>query len=164
MADFRYIIYALKDKAEVLFAVIAAFLFPIQGLIGVVILFILLDTLTGIIRVIKNKEGFTSRKLGALISKLLLYNTALISVFILDKYLLGEFVIVFSSIPLLLTKIIAAFFCLVEIISINENIERAFGINLFLKFKSIFYRVKNVKRELKDLVDMHDNDSSKKIY
>lgn len=157
MADIKYYWFAFKAKIGILFSIIAAFLLPIQALIAIVFLFIMLDTLTGVIRVFKNEEGFTSRKLGSVISKLILYNSSLISMFVLEKYLLGEFVQVFSSIPLLLTKICAAFFCGVEIISINENVTRITGFNIFKNFSAILFRVKNVKDDIKDLVDTDES-------
>ena len=156
MADIKYYWFALKAEIGILIAIIAAFLFPIKALIAIVFLFIILDTITGVIRVFKKKEGFTIRKFCLLISKLILYNSTLISIFILEKYLLGEFVLIFSAIPLLLTKICAAWACGREIMSINRNVTKISGINMYKNFRDILFRVKNVKDDIKDLVDTDD--------
>ncbi|MBC7935382.1 MAG: phage holin family protein [Rhizobacter sp.] len=98
------------------------------------------------------KNWNTNRqKLSKIISKMVLYQVALITFFILEFFLLGEFVLLFTSIPYLLTKIVAAFFCFIELTSINENIKAVYGLNFFQMFKHLLSRVKEVKDELNDL-------------
>ena len=53
-----------KEKIRILLSVIIAFITPIKPLMIVVGLFIVIDTITGIYKVFKTKEKFSSRKLS----------------------------------------------------------------------------------------------------
>lgn len=140
-----------KSKIFLLLQVICAFLLPIKSLIILVGLLIILDTISGIFKTKKTKEEITSRKLSRVISKMLLYQCGLITFFILEKYLLGEFIISFSSIEFFLTKIVAVFFCGVELMSLNENIKVVYGQNFFHLFKSMLTRVIETKGQIEEL-------------
>ena len=105
-----------KTKIFLLSQIVCAFVLPIKPLIILVGLLIVLDTISGVYKAIKTKEKISSKKLSRVISKMLLYQCGLITFYILEKYLLGEFIISFSSIQFLLTKIVAVFFCSVELL------------------------------------------------
>ena len=140
-----------KSKILVLIQVICAFLLPIKPLIILVGFLIILDTISGIWKAKKIKEEITSRKLSRIISKMLLYQCGLITFFILEKYLFGEFIIAFSSIEFLFTKIVAVFFCCIELTSLNENIKVVYGQNFFQLFKSMLTRVMETKKQFSDI-------------
>ncbi len=144
--------HLFKSKSAVLIQVVAAFLLPIKGLILLVGFMILLDTVTGVWKAKKIGEKITSSKLSRVISKMLLYQLGLITFFILEKYLLGEFVLLFTSLPYLLTKIVAVFFVGVELMSLNENIKVVYGQNFFQLFRSMLTRVKDTKDQITDIV------------
>lgn len=112
-----------KSKFIVLLQVVCAFLLPIKtisyaGRID--------DNFRYHIWHLQSKkihEPISSKKLSRIISKMLLYQCGLITCYVLEKFLLGEFIVTFSSIQFLLTKIIAVIFCGVEMMSLNENIK-----------------------------------------
>lgn len=131
--------------------IIIAFLAPIKFLLITVGLFIVADTIVGLLKAKKIKDKITSRKLSALVSKMLLYQAAIIMFFFLDKYILDEFINLFVSIPLFLTKVVAATLATIELISINENITIVTGINFWDKFKQILNRGKTLKKEFEDV-------------
>jgi hypothetical protein len=147
-----------KEKALILFQVIAAFLLPIQSLIILVGMMIFLDTATGIWKAKKANEPITSHKLSRVISKMLLYQVSIISFFALEKFLLMDFVILFTSINLFLTKVVAIFFCGIEALSINENIKSIYGVNLFQTFKKMLFRVKDFKDDIEEFGEKKKKD------
>jgi phage-related holin len=118
-----------------------------------VILMILVDMITGIIKSKKQNIPLTSRKLSHTVSKILLYCGALIIVYGLDVALIGEFVALFTTIKLFITKGLACFLITVEIVSFHENFEGITGINLFNKFKQYLTRAKQIKDDITELKD-----------
>jgi hypothetical protein len=112
---------------------------------------IVLDTISGIWKSVKLKQKITSNKLSSVVSKMVLYQVALITTYLLDIYIFGEFFGMFISIPHFMTKMIAMFFCTIEVISLNENIEAVYGVNFFMMFKKILRRTKEIKEEIDEI-------------
>ena len=153
----------LKSSVISFAVIIAAFFAPIVPLVILVGISIFVDTLFGIIKAKKRKQKITSRRLSALISKMFLYEFAVIGMFIVDKYLIGDIIAVFTSIPLVLTKLVVATLLSIELKSINENIESSFKINLWDEFKKMLKRAKDVKDDINGLVDSDDDNEEGNI-
>ena len=141
-----------KTKLFLLLQIIAAFLMPIKALMVMVGLMILLDTITGIWKAKKLHEIITSRKLSKVVSKMVLYQIGIITFFCLDRYILGEMIGAFTSIPFFLTKIVAVFFCGIELLSINENVYAVTDMNFYRMFRKMLTRTKEVKQDIDDIV------------
>lgn len=141
----------MKSKLFLLLQILATFLIPIKPLLLLVGGAILCDTITGIVKAYKKKEKITSYKLSRVITKMLLYQCTLISIYFLDKYLLGEFIKNFSSITFFVTKLTAMFLICLEGMSINENIKEISELNFFQLFKKMLSRVKEIKVEIVDI-------------
>ena len=139
-----------------LLQVILAFLLPIKEMMFIVALMILIDTATGLYKSRKLKIPITSNRLSALISKLFLYEMCLITSFIVDKYVIGEFIGIFSNIPLFLTKVVCIFMIGVEITSITENYKAVTGFSVWDKFKQMTRRIKDVKQEIEEIKNPTD--------
>ena len=139
-----------KEKIRVLISVIIAFIAPIKPLMIVVGLFIVIDTITGIYKVFKTKEKFSSRKLSRTISKMVLYQACIILIFSLDKLLLGELISSFVTVQFFTTKVVAMFLVTVELISIKENIKAATKVDIWEKFKGLLRRAKEEKDEFQN--------------
>jgi len=122
---------------------------PISGIIFLVGFLILIDTITGVWKAKKLKQPITSRKLSAIISKLALYEVAVIMLYLIDYWILDAIVLKFFSIPLLVTKITALTLCSIELISISENYKVIYGLNIWDSLKNLLKR----GAELKDDVD-----------
>jgi hypothetical protein len=133
-----------------IFALLSFFL-PIVPLLLLVGLFILCDTILGIWAAKKRGERITSRKLGNIVPKMILYQAAVLVGYVLDVFLLSEFVNYIFSIDLLITKLIAMTLIFIETLSLNENIECISGKNLFASFKQMITRTANIKGQIKDL-------------
>jgi len=140
-----------KTKSLLFFQVVAAFLLPIKPLILLVFFMIALDTISGLYKAKKTGDAITSRKLSKAVSKLLLYQVGLITFYIIEKFLLGEFVSIFTPINFFLTKMVAIFFCTIEIVSLNENVKEIYGLNFFELFKKTLTRVKYLKKEIEEI-------------
>jgi hypothetical protein len=130
-----------------------AFLTPIHGIMLAVFFIILLDTVTALIRCIKTGEKVTSRKLSTIISKILLYQFTLITVFIVDNYITSSIVQHWSSVELLVTKLVGLGMILIELQSVRENFESAYKINLYKYFKNMVTRVQEFKSDYDEFTD-----------
>ncbi len=132
-------------------AIIAAFLAPIKSLIIIVGICIAADTLMGLWKAKKTKTKITSRKLSTVISKMFLYQGAIVLFFCIEKYILADFVGYFVDIELFFTKLVASILIFIELMSMNENYIAISGVSIWGKFKEMIRRAKEVKEEIKDL-------------
>lgn len=133
----------------ILFAIIFGFILPVKPLILLVGATIFLDTIFGIGRAIKIKEAITSRRLSRIVSKMVLYQSAIILFFCVEKFILNDITVSIGLLPLLLTKIVAVLLIFVEVLSIFENYEVISGVNIWSKIKEVFSRTLEVKDNVK---------------
>ena len=132
-------------------AIILSFFLPIVGILILIAASVILDTITGIWKAKKLKQPITSRRLSAIISKILLYEATVMLFYAMDKFLLNDIVISFFSIELLTTKILALTMVSIEVISINENYKQVKGIDLWASLKNLFARAKEVTSDFKNI-------------
>jgi hypothetical protein len=137
-------------------ATIGAFLMPISGLLFLVGFVIVLDTITGVWKSVKNKVKITSRGLSAIISKMLLYEVTVIMFYMIDKFILNNIILQFFSVDLLLTKILALILVSIEVMSINENYKAVKGLDLWQAMKNLFSRAKEIKKDLDEIRHKQD--------
>tara|TARA_R110000868_G_scaffold104820_4_gene288816 strand:+ start:538 stop:936 length:399 start_codon:yes stop_codon:yes gene_type:complete len=126
---------------------------PIYGILTAVAAAIILDTFTGIFKSIK-LDGWCSirsKKLSHIVSKMLLYEICILLLFVIDKYILNEFIFKWLSIDFMFTKICAILLIFIELVSIKENIEAAYNIKIWNLLKKAFLRAKEVKDNIDDL-------------
>jgi hypothetical protein len=134
-----------------LLTVVSSFFLPIYGILILIFFCIVFDTITGIWKAKKTKTPVTSRRLSAIISKILLYEATVMLFYLMDYYLLNDIVMTFFSIELLTTKILALVLVSVEIVSINENYKAVKGIDLWASLKNLFARAKEVTSDFKNI-------------
>jgi len=140
-----------------LFAVVSAFFLPISGILFLIGFAILVDTLTGIWKSKKLGIPITSRKLSAIVSKLFLYEVAVIGFYLIDKFILNDIILTFFSVPLMLTKILSLVLCSIEVISISENYKAVKGIDIWSAFKNLLQRSKEIKQDIDGVRYNKDN-------
>jgi hypothetical protein len=128
---------------------ISAFFMPLVPLLIVVGICISLDTIFGVYRAYKQGEEITSKKLSNVISKMVLYQSAILLFFLIEKLIIGDMVAEISSIPFLLTKLVAASLCFIEIKSLDESYKSLYGYSLLKKIKTMLMRAKDLKEEIK---------------
>ena len=122
---------------------------PIYGILIAVASAIMLDTFTGVFKSVKLNgwSSIKSRKLSHIVSKMLLYEM----LFVIDKFILNEFIFKWLSIDFMFTKICAILLIFIELVSIKENIEETFKIKFWDMLKKAFLRAKEVKDNVDDL-------------
>ena len=139
---------SIQKSSLQLLAVISAFFLPITGILFLIGFAIVVDTLTGIWKSKKLGLPITSRKLSAIISKLMLYEVAVIGFYLIDKFILNDIILTFFSVPLMLTKILSLVLCSIEVISISENYKAVKGIDIWSAFKNLLQRSKEIKNDI----------------
>lgn len=136
-----------------IFASFILFFVPIYGLLISVGAAIVLDTVTGVYKSIKLEgwRSIRSRKLSNVISKMALYEVCIILLFVIDKYVLNEFVKHAFGFDFMFTKICAILLIFTELVSIKENIEETFKIDIWKLLKVTFNRAKEIKSDINEI-------------
>jgi hypothetical protein len=145
------LLYSIKNSALKLLSICFSFFLPISGILGLLFALILADTATGIWKAKHLKQEITSRKLSAIISKLLLYELCVILFYLIDYFILNDIILVFFSVPLMLTKVLALVLASIEIMSVSENWRIVKGINLLQSAKLLLTRAIDVKNGINKL-------------
>jgi len=145
------LLYSIKNSALKLLTICFSFFLPISGILGLLFALILSDTATGIWKAKHLKQEITSRKLSAIISKILLYELCVILFFLIDYFILNDIVLTVFSVPLMLTKVLALILASIEIQSIAENWRIVKGINLWQSAKLLFTRAIDIKNDINKL-------------
>ena len=148
---------SIKQSFTQLLTVIGAFFLPISGILFLIGFAIVVDTITGIWKAKKLKIKITSRKLSTIISKMMLYEVAVIGFYLIDFWILNDIILKFFSVPLMLTKILSLILVSIEVMSINENYKAVKGIDIWQGMKNLFARAKEIKTDLNGLRHNEDN-------
>lgn len=146
---------SIISKMEMIIAILIGLFAPISGIMFTVGLLILIDTIVGIWKARKLGEKITSRGFSKIISKMLLYQGAIMTFFLVDKFILGDILSQIWTIPYLLTKAVGLVLASVEIFSIDENYRAIKKYGLWDAAKRLLSRAKEAKKEIKDF-DLDD--------
>lgn len=136
-----------------IFVTLVSFFIPIKAIIILVGVMIFLDTILGVTASVKNKISITSKLLSSIVSKMILYQSAVILIYCIEYFILGDLILMFTSTPLFLTKVVATLLVGIEFLSITENINKAWGVNVWTKLKELLKRSKEVKSDVNEIVD-----------
>lgn len=144
----------IKEYALTAIAFVLTFLSPIAGIMFLVGLAIMLDTMTGIWKSRKLKKKITSRGLQSLVAKMFFYQGVIVLLFMIDKFILNDLIsLIWDKIPFAVTKTVALVLCWIELLSINENYQEVKGVSIIAKVKSFLGMVKKVKDGISDFKD-----------
>jgi hypothetical protein len=140
----------MKEFLFKLLVAVAGVLAPIKALMLSVGFLIFADLVTGLWAAVKDKVPVTSAGMRRTISKILVYQLAVISGFLVEHYMLTDF--------LPISKIVATVIGLVELKSVLENSNKILGYNLFktviAKLGSENEQLKeDIKKQVKDAVE-----------
>lgn len=113
----------MKEFVVKLLVSIAAILAPVKAIVITVGILIIADLVTGIWAAIKRQEKISSAVMRRTISKIVIYQTAVITGFLLETYLLT------GLLPV--SKIVASVIGLVEFKSVLENGNIILGDDIF---------------------------------
>jgi hypothetical protein len=113
----------MKTWLQGIIVSLAAVLAPIKAMMITAGVLIFVDLVTGIWAALKSGEKISSAKLRNTVSKAVIYQIAIISGFICEKYLLD------GALPI--SKLIAGVIGMVEIKSVLENANKIFDKDIF---------------------------------
>jgi hypothetical protein len=113
--------------------------------------------LTGLWKSKKLNIPITSRKLSAIVSKMFLYQLAVIGFYLIDFWILNDIIMKFFSVPLMLTKILALVLISIEVMSINENYFAIRKISIWQGMKNLFARAKEIKQDINGIRSNQDS-------
>ena len=117
---------SLHKMINKILATLAIFFLPLYPVMLAVGVLITIDFITGLIAAKKQGNPITSKKMGATLTKMLVYQLLVIAAHLCELYL-------FNQIPFL--KISLAFLAMTEFTSIAENFEKSTGKNLMSLIK-----------------------------
>ena len=150
-AQLSLLLISIQSQLLTLISICFAFFLPISGILLMIGVLIVIDTITGIWKAKKLGEKITSRKLSSIISKLALYEVTVIMFFLIDKFILNDIILQFFSVPFMLTKIVALVLSSIEVMSINESYKQIYHLDIWQSMKLLFARAKEVKEDLNKL-------------
>lgn len=122
--------YMDENMIKYLAVSILAILSPIIPMLITVFILIVLDLITGIWAALKRSEKITSGGIRRTITKIFVYDIAILSGLLIQKYL------IYDSLPII--KLIGGIIASVEGLSIYENLNVIYGSNIFKKIINIF--------------------------
>jgi hypothetical protein len=145
-----------------------AFISPIAGVLTAVGVFIAADTVFARYRVYvqaqknkksnnvseedKEKAKWRSRKFrSGIIPKVISYNCFVLSFFIMDKFVINEFISIFTQIQFAPTKILALILIFTEITSIDESFEQIKGKSLFAYLLDMIKSAKKINKQMSNI-------------
>jgi hypothetical protein len=139
----------MKTHITNLLGVMVAFLTPIQGLLILMVLMVLMDTMMAIYVSINKKgiKSFTSYKLFNIIPKLTFYLSSIVIGYFIDLYIIQEFL----SITLPISKLIGVLLTWVELKSIDEHIINLGHKSMWVVLKEFIRKVSSLKTNIKKL-------------
>jgi predicted transcriptional regulator len=127
-----------KNLEPFIISLLAVFA-PIKGILLTVGFIILVDLITGIIAARKRGEKITSAALRRTVSKALIYQTAVLTGFLIETYLTGDLV------PI--TKVVASIIGVVEGTSVFENLNAISDNKIFSKVLEKLGSINDKKKE-----------------
>ena len=145
------LILSIQSKILTLISICLAFFLPISGILLMIGVLIVIDTVAGIWKAKKIGEKITSRRLSAIISKLALYEVTVIMFFLIDVFILNDIILTFFSVPFMLTKVVALVLASIEVMSINESWKRAKNIDLWTSLKNLLSRSAEINDDIKKI-------------
>jgi len=152
-AQISLLLISIQQELLTLISICFAFFLPISGILLMIGVLIVIDTITGIWKAKKIGDKITSRKLSSIISKLALYEVTVIMFFLIDQFILNDIILTFFSVPFMLTKVVALVLASIEVMSINENYKviSTRNLDLWQSAKELFARAKDIKEDLNKL-------------
>lgn len=141
----------MKQYFIAFFSSVLVFFAPIWGFILCLFMLILLDTLTGVLRTVKLKEGFMSSKFFAFVPKALIYFLSAFVFFLVDVYVLNSIIVHFIEIQYISSKLFILLIASVELTSIKENTEAMLGFSFSAIIKKIWKGLIQIKDLYKDI-------------
>jgi len=137
--------FAFLMKIKIWFLASLSILLPIKELMLTVGFLVGADLVVGVWKALKLKQRIRSRRMSDTVTKLLLYQLAIISGFLIEKYVITDMIPV--------AKLIGTVIAIIEFKSIIESIEAVTKQDIWSRIKTI------IGRKSDDLVDAMGEDA-----
>lgn len=124
---------------------------PIKGLIALIGLCVLLDTLFAIYTTIKLNgwKSYQSTKLFNIVVKTFFYMGSIILAYFIDSHIIESNLIL--GIPLLISKAITLFWVYIEVKSIDETSQKHGNKPFYLLIKNLMSKAKELKKDINEI-------------
>jgi peptidoglycan biosynthesis protein MviN/MurJ (putative lipid II flippase) len=143
------ILAAIKSNSSVILNVLLAFFAPISGIVLLVALSTIIDTVFGLWKAYNLKENITSRKARfGLVPKIISYCAAICLIYACDFYMINDLTKMVVSAEFLTTKLLALVLISIEVKSIDESFQSVKGWSFIDKITDMVIKAKNIKKEL----------------
>jgi len=142
----------MKEYILALLISLLTVLAPIKAFIIIIGLFVLSDTALAIYATINLNgiKSFRSNKLFNIVIKTFFYMGAILLAFLLDKYIFDGSIM---SVKLLIAKAMTLLFCYIELKSIDETSIKLGNKSIWVHFKELFAKGKELKKDLGDIIE-----------
>jgi hypothetical protein len=145
----EYILSILTKHASLIIKILIAFFAPIGGIILLVGLSTILDTLFGVWRAYKKGDKVTSRKARyGLVPKIVSYCGAVCLIYASDFYMINDLTKMAVSVDFLSTKLLALVLIAIEVKSMDESFQDVKGWSFINRITELVVKAKNIKKEL----------------
>jgi hypothetical protein len=126
---------------------------PIVGLIALISLAVVMDTLFAIYTTIKLNgwRSYQSTKLFNIVIKTFFYLGSVILAFVVDKHIIHTNLI--FGIPLIVSKTLTLFWIYIEVKSIDETSQKHGNEPFYVIIKNLMTKAKEFKKDINDLKD-----------
>ena len=139
----------MKSTFAYISASILAFFAPVAGIMIAVGAFISLDTLLGVMAAQKLGEKIESKKLSKVVWKMVMYQSVVLTFFVMDVFIVGDLLGQFVNTSFVLTKAVGVALIGIELKSIDENIEKMTGTTLLKRLYDIIRKGKGIASKIK---------------
>ena len=140
----------MKTTISAILSSLYLFFAPVGGLLIIVGISTIVDTVFGIVRAKSENKPITSKEFrSGFVSKTLGYLSVVILVFLLDKIIINELVRSFLDFEFLATKLVSLVLIMNEIKSMDESWVIIKGYSFIDKFKNSITHIKDIKNQLK---------------
>jgi hypothetical protein len=112
--------------------------------------FITLDTLLGVMAAQKSGEKIESKKLSKVVWKMVMYQSVVLTFFVMDVFIVGDLLGQFVNTSFVLTKAVGVALIGIEFKSIDENIEKMTGTTLLKRLYDIIRKGKGIVSKIKE--------------
>lgn len=82
---------------------------------------------------------------------MMLYEVCILLLFVIDKFVLNEFIEHAFGFQFMFTKICAILLMFIELVSVKENIEEAYNVDIWVMLKKTLSRAKEFSDDVKEI-------------
>lgn len=141
----------LVNYSSTILKVLLAFFAPISGIILLVGLSVIIDTLFGIWKAYKKGDKITSRTARfGFVPKTVSYCGAVCLVYATDYWMINDLTLMVVSANFICTKLLAIVLISIEVKSMDESFEAVKGYSFLNKIIGLVRKAKDIKKELQE--------------